>query len=135
MKMILVAGARPNFMKVAPVWRQMVKQPDVFEPILVHTGQHYDDRMSEIFFADLQLPEPHYHLQAGSGGHAHQTAQIMMEFEEVLSAERPDWVVVVGDVNSTLACAIDAAKLQIPVAHIEAGLRSGTGQCPRRSIG
>ena len=130
MKMILVAGARPNFMKVAPVWRQMVKVPDVFEPVLVHTGQHYDDRMSQIFFADLHLPEPHYHLQVGSGSHANQTARIMMGFEEVLSAERPDWVVVVGDVNSTLACAIDAAKLQIPVAHIEAGLRSGDRSMP-----
>lgn len=130
MKMILVAGARPNFMKVAPVWRQMVKAPDVFEPVLVHTGQHYDDRMSQIFFADLHLPEPHYHLQVGSGSHASQTARIMMGFEEVLAAERPDWVVVVGDVNSTLACAIDAAKLQIPVAHIEAGLRSGDRSMP-----
>lgn len=130
MKMILVAGARPNFMKVAPVWRQMVKTPDVFEPVLVHTGQHYDDRMSQIFFEDLRLPEPHYHLQVGSGSHAQQTARIMMGFEEVLLAERPDWVVVVGDVNSTLACAIDAAKLQIPVAHIEAGLRSGDRSMP-----
>lgn len=130
MKVILVAGARPNFMKVAPVWRQMVKTPDVFEPVLVHTGQHYDDRMSQIFFEDLHLPEPHYHLQVGSGSHAQQTARIMMGFEEVLLAERPDWVVVVGDVNSTLACAIDAAKLQIPVAHIEAGLRSGDRSMP-----
>ena len=130
MKIIMVAGARPNFMKVAPVWRQLIERPDVFEPVLVHTGQHYDDRMSQIFFRDLHLPEPHYHLQVGSGSHAYQTARIMMAFEEVLSAERPDWVVVVGDVNSTLACAIDAAKLQIPVAHIEAGLRSGDRSMP-----
>ena len=130
MKIILVAGARPNFMKVAPVWRQLIKTPDVFEPVLVHTGQHYDDQMSQIFFRDLHLPEAHYQLNVGSGSHAYQTAQIMMGFEEVLLSERPDWVVVVGDVNSTLACAIDAAKLQIPVAHIEAGLRSGDRSMP-----
>ena len=124
MKIILVAGARPNFMKVAPLWNQLIKVPDVFEPILVHTGQHYDDLMSEIFFRDLNLPKPHYELNVGSGSHAHQTAQLMISFEKVLLLERPDWVLVVGDVNSTLACAMDAAKLQIPVGHIEAGLRS-----------
>ncbi len=114
---------------------------DVFEPILVHTGQHYDDFMSEIFFRDLNLPRPHYELNMGSGSHAYQTAQIIMGFEEVLLQERPDWVLVVGDVNSTLACAMDAAKLQIPIGYIEAGLRSwergylftelfGLDQCP-----
>ena len=130
MKIILVAGARPNFMKVAPLWNQLIKMPDVFEPILVHTGQHYDDLMSEIFFRDLDLPKPHYELNVGSGSHAYQTAQIMMGFEEVLLLEKPDWVLVVGDVNSSLACAMDAAKLQIPVGHIEAGLRSWDRSMP-----
>ena len=96
MKIILVAGARPNFMKVAPLWNRLIETPDLFEPILVHTGQHYDDLMSEIFFRDLNLPRPHYELNVGSGSHAYQTAQIMMGFEEVLSLERPDWVIVVG---------------------------------------
>ena len=130
MKIILVAGARPNFMKVAPLWKQLVKTPDLYEPILVHTGQHYDDLMSEIFFRELNLPRPHYELNVGSGSHAYQTAQIMMGFEEVLVLERPDWVLVVGDVNSTVACALDAAKLQIPVGHIEAGLRSWDRSMP-----
>jgi len=115
MKIILVAGARPNFMKVAPIWNQLVKNPDLFDPILVHTGQHYDDQMSQIFFRELNLPKPHYQLNVGSGSHAYQTAQIMIRFEEILLREKPDLVIVVGDVNSTLACAMDAAKLQIPV--------------------
>ena len=130
MKVILVAGARPNFMKVAPLWNQLIKAPDLFEPILVHTGQHYDDLMSEIFFRDLNLPQPHYELNVGSGSQAYQTAQIMMGFEEVLLSEKPDWVLVVGDVNSTLACAMVAAKLHIPVGHIEAGLRSWDRSMP-----
>ena len=130
MKIILVAGARPNFMKVAPLWNRLVEMPDLFEPILVHTGQHYDDFMSEIFFRDLNLPRPHYELNVGSGSHAYQTAQIMMGFEEVLLLERPDWVLVVGDVNSTLACAMDAAKLQFPIGHVEAGLRSWDRSMP-----
>ena len=130
MKIILVAGARPNFMKVAPLWNRLAEAPDLFEPILVHTGQHYDDLMSEIFFRELNLPRPHYELNVGSGSHAYQTAQIMMEFEEVLLLEKPDWVLVVGDVNSTVACAMDAAKLQIPVGHIEAGLRSWDRSMP-----
>ena len=130
MKIILVAGARPNFMKVAPLWNQLIETPDLFQPVLVHTGQHYDDLMSEIFFRDLNLPRPHYELNVGAGSHAYQTAQIMMGFEKVLLQERPDWVLVVGDVNSTLACAMDAAKLQIPVGHIEAGLRSWDRSMP-----
>lgn len=130
MKIILVVGARPNFMKVAPLWNRLAKAPDLFDPILVHTGQHYDDLMSEIFLRDLNLPRPHYELNVGSGSHAYQTAQIMMGFEEVLLLEKPDWVLVVGDVNSTLACAMDAAKLQIPVGHIEAGLRSWDRSMP-----
>ena len=124
MKIVLVVAARPNFMKVAPIWRELTKAPDAFEPVLVHTGQHYDVRMSDVFFQELGLPEPHRHLEVGSGSHAVQTARVMMAFEEVLLEERPDLVVVVGDVNSTVACAIDAAKLLIPVAHVEAGLRS-----------
>ncbi len=128
-KVILVAGARPNFMKVAPLLRQLSRYPDV-RPVLVHTGQHYDLEMSGAFFADLGLPEPDIYLGIGSGSHAQQTARIMMGFEEVLMEQRPDFVVVVGDVNSTLACALAAAKTVYPtgcrpkLAHVEAGLRS-----------
>lgn len=123
MKALFVVGARPNFMKVAPLIRQIRKYPQ-FEPLLVHTGQHYDDDMSETFFRDLRLPEPDVYLGVGSGTHAEQTAKIMVDFEKVCKREKPQLVVVVGDVNSTLACALVAAKLEIPVAHIEAGLRS-----------
>jgi UDP-N-acetylglucosamine 2-epimerase (non-hydrolysing) len=124
MKVILVAGARPNFMKVAPVLAEMNRHPSHFEPILLHTGQHYDYEMSKVFFEDLDLPAPHYSLGVGSGTHAEQTARIMIEFEKVLVKEKPNWVVVFGDVNSTLACSLTAKKLFIPVAHVEAGLRS-----------
>jgi len=123
MKIINVAGARPNFMKLASLTKQMKKNPD-FEPILLHTGQHYDENMSKIFFHDLALPEPDIHLGVGSGSHSEQTGKIMIEFEKVCSKERPDLVIVVGDVNSTIACALVAVKLCIPVAHVEAGLRS-----------
>ena len=123
-KAILVAGARPNFMKIAPVWFEMRKAPLHFEPILLHTGQHYDYEMSKVFFEDLNLPEPDYFLGVGSGTHAEQTAKIMVEFEKILSKEKPALVVVFGDVNSTLACSITAKKLFISVAHVEAGLRS-----------
>jgi UDP-N-acetylglucosamine 2-epimerase (non-hydrolysing) len=132
MKVILVAGARPNFMKVAPVLVALRRAGHA--PVLVHTGQHYDARMSDAFFADLELPEPDHHLGVGSGSHAVQTARIMEAFEPVVLAERPDWVVVFGDVNSTLACALVAAKLQpetgCRVAHVEAGLRSGDWRMP-----
>ena len=122
--MILVAGARPNFMKIAPLWFEMDKSRFFFEPILLHTGQHYDYEMSKIFFEDLELPAPHYFLGVGSGTHAEQTARIMVEFEKVLRTEIPDLIIVFGDVNSTLACSITAKKLLVPVAHVEAGLRS-----------
>ena len=129
MKFILVVGARPNFMKVAPIIRAIDKHnytstSKFIEPILVHTGQHYDYEMSQIFFEDLELPQPDIHLGVGSGTHAEQTGKVMIEFEKVLLKERPDLVIVVGDVNSTLAAALAAAKLHIHVAHVEAGLRS-----------
>jgi len=126
MKILLTAGARPNFMKLAPIVRALKKypqQPDVLFKI-VHTGQHYDHKMSEVFFQELEIPEPHHNLGVGSGSHAHQTAHVMLEFEKVCTKERPDLVVVIGDVNSTLACALVASKLHIKVAHVEAGLRS-----------
>lgn len=120
---LLVAGARPNFMKVAPVWRALdaLKQ---FRLVLVHTGQHYDDNMSKVFFDDLKLPKPDAHLGVGSGSHAEQTANVMLQFEPVLMNSDPDLVVVVGDVNSTMACTLVAVKRDVPVAHVEAGLRS-----------
>src|SRR4030042_216027 len=123
-KVVLVAGARPNFMKIAPLWLEMSPFPSLFTPVLLHTGQHYDYEMSKVFFEDLDLPEPHYFLGVGSGTHAEQTGKIMIEFEKVLQQEKPDLVVVFGDVNSTLACSVTAKKLSIPVAHVEAGLRS-----------
>lgn len=125
----LIAAARPNFMKVAPLWHALTAAPD-FEPVLIHTGQHYDANMSDAIFADLSLPEPHHHLGVGSGSHAEQTGRVMMAYEAVAQAERPDWLVVVGDVNSTLACALVGAKLRIPVVHLEAGLRSRDRDMP-----
>ncbi len=124
LKVINVVGARPNFMKVAPIVEAMRRRPGEFVPLVVHTGQHYDARMSDAFFADLGLPEPDVHLEVGSGSHAQQTALVMQRFEPVVLAEQPDWVLVVGDVNSTLACALVCAKLGVRVAHVEAGLRS-----------
>ncbi|MGC8893098.1 MAG: non-hydrolyzing UDP-N-acetylglucosamine 2-epimerase [Candidatus Saccharicenans sp.] len=129
-KMILVAGARPNFMKIAPLIKAIHyhnQQRNIkvkIETILVHTGQHYDDNMSDIFFKELGIPEPDINLGVGSDSHAGQTARIMLAFEPVCLKEKPDWVVVVGDVNSTLACSLVAAKLGIKIAHVEAGLRS-----------
>jgi UDP-N-acetylglucosamine 2-epimerase (non-hydrolysing) len=122
-KIILVAGARPNFMKVAPIYKEMKKHRR-FRPILVHTGQHYDREMSHVFFKNLRMPRPDVYLGIGSAGHGRQTGGIMIAFEEVCLKEKPDLVIVVGDVNSTLACALVAAKVMIPVAHVEAGLRS-----------
>ncbi|MDT5268255.1 MAG: hypothetical protein QOH49_441 [Acidobacteriota bacterium] len=124
LKVINVVGARPNFMKVAPVVEAMRGRASEFAPTVVHTGQHYDERMSDAFFRDLGLPTPDVHLGVGSGSHAQQTAAVMQKFEPVVVKERPDWVVVVGDVNSTLACALVCSKLGVPVAHVEAGLRS-----------
>ena len=131
MKLLIIAGARPNFMKVGPLIKALracsttrSKDRIKLEWRLIHTGQHYDDRMSAIFFEELGIPEPDENLEVGSGSHASQTAAIMTRFEGTCLRERPDWVVVVGDVNSTLACTLVAAKLGIRVAHIEAGLRS-----------
>ncbi|MGE0081199.1 MAG: non-hydrolyzing UDP-N-acetylglucosamine 2-epimerase [Thiohalomonadaceae bacterium] len=127
MKILHVVGARPNFMKVAPVMAAFSRRAQRL-PItqrLVHTGQHYDRRMSELFFEELGLPRPDINLDVGSASHGAQTGRIMEKFEAVLLDERPDLVMVVGDVNSTLACAVDAKKMGIPVAHVEAGLRSG----------
>ncbi len=118
----LVAGARPNFMKIAPIVRELKKQNYLFK--IIHTGQHYDYEMSETFFSDLELPKPDYFLEAGSGTHAEQTAKIMINYEKICFVEKPKICVVVGDVNSTLACSIVAKKLGIKVAHVEAGLRS-----------
>lgn len=126
----LVAGARPNFMKIAPVVRAIEATGGALDYRLVHTGQHYDTGMSEVFFHDLGIPTPHHALGCGGGTHAEQTARIMTAFEALCIRERPDLVVVVGDVNSTLACSIVAKKLCIPVAHIEAGLRSGDMTMP-----
>ena len=123
MKVLNVVGARPNFMKIAPIVEEMKKTPDL-NGILVHTGQHYGEGMSDVFFRELGIPVPDVHLGVGSGSHAEQTARIMVEFEKTCIEEKPDLVLVVGDVNSTMACAIVAAKLRIPVAHVEAGLRS-----------
>jgi UDP-N-acetylglucosamine 2-epimerase (non-hydrolysing) len=120
---LLVAGARPNFMKVAPVWRAL-DAAKKFRLVLVHTGQHYDDNMSKVFFDDLRLTRPDVHLGVGSGSHAEQTARVMLAFEPALLDADPDLVVVVGDVNSTMACAIVARKREVPIAHVEAGLRS-----------
>ena len=119
----LVAAARPNFMKVAPLWHALAAAPG-FEPVLIHTGQHYDVNMSDAFFADLKLPEPDFHLGIGSGSHGEQTGGVMIAYEKVALVDRPDWLVVVGDVNSTAACAMAAGKLGIRVVHLEAGLRS-----------
>lgn len=119
-----VVGARPNFMKIAPIMRAMASQPENFRQLLVHTGQHYDKSMSDVFFEDLEIPEPDYNLEVGSGSQAWQVAHVMLRFEPILLKHSPDWVVVVGDVNSTIACALVSAKLGIKVAHVEAGLRS-----------
>ncbi|MDA8091369.1 MAG: UDP-N-acetylglucosamine 2-epimerase (non-hydrolyzing) [Nitrospiraceae bacterium] len=123
MRVLLIAGARPNFMKIAPIYRASLNHSGM-DCKIVHTGQHYDREMSQAFFDELEIPEPAHRLDAGSGSHAEQTARIMVAFEKVLMIEKPDIVLVVGDVNSTLACSITAKKLLIQVAHVEAGLRS-----------
>jgi len=123
MKIFNIVGARPNFMKIAPIMEAMQKAPEI-TPVLVHTGQHYDEKMSKVFFEDLDIPRPDINLEVGSGSHAVQTAGIMVAFEKLCVEERPDMVLVVGDVNSTLACSVVASKLLIPVVHVEAGLRS-----------
>jgi UDP-N-acetylglucosamine 2-epimerase (non-hydrolysing) len=125
----LVAGARPNFMKIAPIVRALQGQSALSYKI-IHTGQHYDREMNDVFFEELGIPQPDLFMAAGGGSHAQQTAKIMLGFEELCASARPDAVLVVGDVNSTLACSIVAKKLGIPVAHVEAGLRSGDMAMP-----
>jgi UDP-N-acetylglucosamine 2-epimerase (non-hydrolysing) len=125
----LIAAARPNFMKIAPLYHALAKEPWC-QPRIVHTGQHYDPNMSAAFFRDLRMPTPHFHLEVGSGTHAEQTGAVMIAYEKVAVREKPDWVVVVGDVNSTAACALVGAKLWIPVVHLEAGLRSRDRRMP-----
>ncbi len=127
----LIAAARPNFMKVAPLYHALKKE-SWCDVKLVHTGQHYDPNMSGAFFRDLYLPQPDFHLEVGSGTHAQQTAGVMLAYEAICldNAEKPDWTIVVGDVNSTVACALVCAKLNIPIAHLEAGLRSRDRSMP-----
>ena len=124
MKIINIVGARPNFMKMAPIIESMNKYPEQIQHLLVHTGQHYDEKMSKAFFDDLGMPKPDIDLEVGSGSQAEQTGKIMVAFEKVCEVEKPDLIIVVGDVNSTMACTITAKKLGIKVAHVEAGLRS-----------
>ena len=124
-----IIGARPNFMKVAPVVRALQQQDNV-EQVLIHTGQHYDHNMSEVFFKQLELPEPDINLGVGSGSHAVQTAQVMVRLEEFFLAARPDWVLVYGDINSTAAAAFVCAKMLLPIGHVEAGLRSFDRRMP-----
>ncbi|MBN2417083.1 UDP-N-acetylglucosamine 2-epimerase (non-hydrolyzing) [bacterium] len=130
MTICLVAGARPNFMKIAPLLETLKTHPDTFHPFFIHTGQHYDAVMSRVFFEDLGLPEPDVYLGVGSAGHAVQTARIMTAFEPVVEERNPALVVVAGDVNSTIACGLVAAKCGVPLAHIEAGLRSRDRRMP-----
>ena len=130
LKVLNIVGARPNFMKIAPIVREMKRRSNEFEPLIVHTGQHYDAAMSDSFFVDLGIPKPDFHLEIGSASHAVQTAKIMIAFEPIVLAEKPDWVLVVGDVNSTIACAIVCAKLGVKIAHVEAGLRSRDRSMP-----
>jgi UDP-N-acetylglucosamine 2-epimerase (non-hydrolysing) len=125
----LIAAARPNFMKVAPLYHAL-KRTDWANPVLVHTGQHYDRNMSDAILQDLKVPAPDFHLGVGSGTHAEQTGNVMIAYEKVCMEHRPDWIVVVGDVNSTAACAMVGAKLWIPVVHLEAGLRSRDRRMP-----
>jgi UDP-N-acetylglucosamine 2-epimerase (non-hydrolysing) len=128
-KIACVAGARPNFMKIAPLIKEM-KKDDVFQPLIVHTGQHYDEQMSKLFFDHLKIPTPDINLGVGSASHAVQTARIMIEYESVILDEKPLLTLVVGDVNSTIACSLVSVKLGVPVAHVEAGLRSGDRSMP-----
>jgi len=130
MKIDLIVGARPNYMKAAPVYRALNKYPEKFQVRLVHTGQHYDEKMSHIFFRELELPEPDIYLGVGSGRHGEQTGKIMIEYEKAIIDNLPDLVLVAGDVNSTMACSLVAAKLHIKVGHIEGGLRSRDWSMP-----
>jgi len=128
-KIHLICAARPNFMKVAPLFHAL-RATDWAEPVLIHTGQHYDRNMSDAIFEDLRLPTPDFHMGIGSGTHAQQTGGVMIAYEKICQDHRPDWIIVVGDVNPTAACAMVGAKLWIPVVHLEAGLRSGDRRMP-----
>jgi len=123
-KIISVVGARPNFIKIAPIHKAFLSYKDNYQHLICHTGQHFDEKMSKIFFEELEMPKPDFYLGIGGGSHAEQTAKIMIEFEKILLEHKPELVIVPGDVNSTLAASLTAAKLHIPVAHVEAGLRS-----------
>ena len=129
-QIILLAGARPNYMKVFPIWKELRRRGSTLTPALVHTGQHYDPIMSDVFFKDFGMPQPDHFLGVGSGPHAAQTAKVMIALEELFMSAKPAGLVVVGDVNSTAAGALVAAKMGIPVAHVEAGLRSGDRTMP-----
>lgn len=129
MRIISVVGARPNFMKIAPLHRAFSKNPKI-ESKIVHTGQHYDEKMSDIFFNQLELPKPDYYLGIGGGSHTYQKANVMLAFEKIINEEQPDIVLVVGDVNATAACSITAVKMGIKTVHVEAGLRSGDRTMP-----
>ncbi|QEF99493.1 UDP-2,3-diacetamido-2,3-dideoxy-D-glucuronate 2-epimerase [Stieleria maiorica] len=129
-KILSVVGARPNFMKIAPIMRALDAYGSDVQQTLVHTGQHFDEKMSDVFFRELELPKPDEHLGVSGGSHAVQTARIMLEFEPVILKHQPDWLVVVGDVNSTVACSLVASKIGVPIAHVEAGLRSRDNTMP-----
>lgn len=129
-KIISVVGARPNFMKIAPIHKAFQKYTDTIQHLICHTGQHYDEKMSKVFFEDLGLPKPDFYLGIGGGSHAEQTAKIMVEFEKIVLTEKPDLIIVVGDVNSTIACSLVAAKLHVKIAHVESGLRSFDMEMP-----
>ncbi len=129
MKILNIVGARPNFMKIAPLHRAFMAHPGIESKIL-HTGQHYDEKMSDIFFNQLELPKPDFYLGVGGGSHTYQKANVMLKFEDVLKEEKPDVVLVVGDVNATAACSIVSVKMGIPTMHVEAGLRSGDRKMP-----
>lgn len=129
-KIITIVGARPQFIKAAAVSREILKHPGILEEIMIHTGQHYDPNMSQVFFDELEIPAPKYNLEISGGSHGAMTARMLEGIEQILLAEKPDWVLIYGDTNSTLAGALAAAKLHIPVAHVEAGLRSFNMRMP-----
>ncbi|MBN2829606.1 MAG: UDP-N-acetylglucosamine 2-epimerase (non-hydrolyzing) [Candidatus Cloacimonetes bacterium] len=129
-KIHLIIGARPNIMKIAPLYKELMLCSNRYTPVIIHTGQHYDERMNELFFEELSISKPDFTLDVGSASHSEQTARIMERYEEVLFQDKPDLVIVAGDVNSTMACAIVAVKQHIPVAHLEAGLRSYDNSMP-----